>query len=310
MGLNKTSSFLKVQQLIKRDITRLDTKINYTILLTIAALIVGAVLGGVGIAYPKNSGGNSEFFCTSNSMCTDFEITSVCFGAFCNETSGQCFTDWLNSTFDCNEDTICGAGEVCRGCTCQPDPCLNVDEVLVCSTTQFNNVTEECDLILLPGSECENDNLCPGILECRNCTCVPPPGINGTISCIDDSTCQNVTSTNRCIVPVCDLVTETCDTAYGPGFDCNGADDDCDDPSLVCRDCVCTDLCAGVTCDSDACTTSECDPKTGTCVVTNTTEGCCLDSSTCINITATNECLVPLCETNECTTDYGSGFDC
>lgn len=294
--------------------------LGFGVLLALLLGIAGTTTGIVGIFYPENSGsGSAEFSCTTDADCLNFEITSVCIGAFCNELEGTCFTDFLNETFNCDSNTICGAGMICQDCVCVEDTaapvcredsdCLNVTEVFVCSTAVCNNMTETCEVELLPGNECETDNLCPGLQVCTDCLCTDPHGVNGTLSCVVDSDCVNLTATNMCINAFCDVMTERCNTELGPGFDCNGDDSQC--PSgQICQDCVCTDLCDGVVCDTDACKTEACDPFTGTCVVVDVVEDCCVDDSSCGDINWST-CFDYFCDgNNKCSQNLTMGSEC
>ncbi len=253
--------------------------------------------------------------CLTNEECINVDQVLECSVSFCNMTSQQCELELLEGS-QCETNTNCEGNQICNNCTCVDPPgcasnsdCLDVDRVLTCSTSVCNTTSAQCELELLPNSQCETNSGCPGLMECKGCICVAPVDANATIACVLDSDCINVTSTNPCLQGFCNVATERCDTEYRDGFDCNGDDSQCGSGE-VCDSCVCTDLCDGVTCDSDACSTRECDPKTGTCVVTDVVEGCCLDDESCGAIEWTN-CMANFCGSNNtCFQNFTMGSEC
>lgn len=257
--------------------------------------ILGISVAIVAFFFPLNSDSDSfsnGFFCTMDMECLNTESVLTCSSSFCNLTTQKCELVLLE-TSECQTSSDCTDGQVCNDeCSCITPPvctmdseCLDVDEVLSCSTSFCNTTSGQCELELLPNSECQTNSECDGLMECNGCICIPPVDANATLACVVDSDCINVESTNPCISAFCNITTERCDTQLNMGFDCNGDDSQCGTDE-ICSSCVCVpdpDICIT---DNDCpplnftnCLANVCDQ--GTCVIDLAMGATCSDTSFC-----------------------------
>lgn len=115
------------------------------------------------------------------------------------------------------------------------------------------------------------------------------------LSCKVDSDCPSI-SDNTCLSFYCE--DDTCTRELKPGFNCS-SDEECGN-GFVCSDCVCSDPCEGVVCQTEGCRESICVRPEGVCVLSNVTSNCCETKEDCLDL-STGTCYEIYCNTENST---------
>ena len=232
-----------------------------------------------------------------------------CFGAACDESTGECAPYPLPNGSPCEDGNLCTSGDLCLagGCVTGSLPtCLPSSS---CETASCDPETGECSTAPLPnGSECEDDNPCTVGESCYQGACTG----GDEMACPDDD--------NPCTFAACQKTTGQCTQLSVP----DGAT--CSDLDGCTQGDVCTKgVCGGqpVVCEqaeSKPCLTVACNPDTGECVESNTHEGeTCDDLNLCteLDVCTAGECvgLPAICEAPDsdcleaiCFPDAGCAF--
>ena len=134
----------------------------------------------------------------------------------------------------CIDDSMCGEGELCSGCSCVPIPedcgndaqCINDADCGTDSACIDCQCVHECSLVPLAGctshDDCDGNTICAGA---PGCECVENLGCTEQDECRSNFDCDGTT---------CNPVSCACD---GIGCACT-SNDECDD-GMLCQACEC-----------------------------------------------------------------------
>ena len=235
----------------------------------------------------------------NNEVCINCTCIDLCSGVNCSTNAclvqecqfGQCV---LLHTIPncCNLDVECDDGNPCTIDTC-------------------NQTTHECQFIL-PNGSCSINSDCSGCNDiCTDCTCID---LCAEVNCSTNACLVQECKKGECItlhtIPGCCNNNTECDDENPCTTDYCGTDNlchsfvpdgfcsenwDCTNDNEVCDDCICINLCANVSCDTDPCLVQQC--NLGQCVTLQDIPNCCHNDSECND---GNACTEDLCLSNTC----------
>jgi hypothetical protein len=289
--------------------------------------------------------------CNDGSVCTDNDVCSLgtCAGTpltcndqdactvdECVETVGCTYTGFEGPCDDenaCTTDDICDEQGECEGAQ------LSCDDGNPCTFTKCDTA-EGCSTTNLPGSGCEDGDLCTVFDECSEdgvCVPGPAPSCDDTNTCTTDSCEPSVGCVFTPFAGPCDdgnpcTENESCQQGYCAGNQTNCDDDNsctndscssvlgcqysfyegsCDDDSLCTHSESCEEgVCVGIQvdcADGNSCTQDTCDPEQGCDNPVLPDLSPCDDGDLC---TLNDTCVDGSCQLSGQTLECVDGDDC
>ena len=222
--------------------------------------------------------------CADNNPCTD---------DLCDPETGDCTFE--DNTASCDDGDLCTSDDACKSGACVGSlvDCTEVSGL--CLQPLCNPLSGQCDLPLVDGTSCNDEDLCNGVEVCAAGQC-----IGGTaVSCDDDE--------NPCTDDVCNPLDGSCGVVVGNGAPCGG-EDPCAG-GAACQDGICQPG-APVVCEDDGndCTQDVCNALDGKCGIPAENGASCGDINGWTCLASICQCE-QVCDGKECGDD-GCGGTC
>jgi formylglycine-generating enzyme required for sulfatase activity len=211
---------------------------------------------------PNLSGCDDGDLCTVDDVCQDegkcdgvpvdcFSLDAPCMYPVCNPLTGDCGIP-VKDGIACGDDNSCNGVDSCLGGECVTGPVVECpDDGNPCTVDECDQVTGTCHAPLSDGMDCDDGDLCNGVMTC----------VEGV--CMDSGAVIICPAPDKCHEPgICEPATGVCSNP--PKDDGEGCDDGdaCTDFDQ-CLSGLCTPAGPNPCDDGSDCTDTSCDPGVG-----------------------------------------------